>query len=210
MRRWIWEPTCTDTEQRQATSSQHYCRLTPRLAASSDVWLRVGVDLGAGGRGFESRHPDAIFECVVSPCEQEATRRQLLLTSAEVAGRLCNAGCPVAPRCKGTRPPSWSNFSSPITAARPRPARHGTASARVCGEFCRRVRPRVERTENRHDVRTRASDNAEPMDRRSSALISVSSSWFDPIRAGGSGEVRRFWTCCGGAGFGARRTSAGA
>jgi hypothetical protein len=53
-----WEPTCTDTERCLATSSQRYCRLAPHRAASGDVWLRVGADLRAGGRGFESRHPD--------------------------------------------------------------------------------------------------------------------------------------------------------
>ena len=63
-----WEPTCTDTERRQATSSQHQCRLPLRRAASGHVQRPDGADLGAGGRGFESLHPDRSQQLLESIC----------------------------------------------------------------------------------------------------------------------------------------------
>jgi hypothetical protein len=53
-----WEPKRTDTKPCQATSSQCHCRFTPYQAALGYFWQLGGADLGAGGRGFESRHPD--------------------------------------------------------------------------------------------------------------------------------------------------------
>jgi|SRR5215472_835877 len=53
-----WEPISTDGRHRQATSSKQYGRLTPHRAASGYLGRLGRADLGAGGRGFESRHPD--------------------------------------------------------------------------------------------------------------------------------------------------------
>jgi hypothetical protein len=53
-----WEPTGAGIGRHQATSSDCQCRRSPHQAMPGDVGRRWGCALGAGGRGFESRHPD--------------------------------------------------------------------------------------------------------------------------------------------------------
>jgi hypothetical protein len=56
-----WEPTCSAAGRCQAMSSHHCSWLAPRRATRGYVRRPAGADLGAGGRGFESRHPDQLF-----------------------------------------------------------------------------------------------------------------------------------------------------
>jgi hypothetical protein len=55
-----WEPTCAAIKPRLATSGLRCRTSTPHRAMSGCVWRLGGADLGAGGRGFESRHPDQV------------------------------------------------------------------------------------------------------------------------------------------------------
>jgi hypothetical protein len=56
-----WEPTVTVTRPCWATASLDRPSWSPCRAEVSNAWRPGGVDLGAGGRGFESRHPDSYF-----------------------------------------------------------------------------------------------------------------------------------------------------
>jgi len=47
-------------------SSDYRCRWTAHQAMPGDVRRRWGCALGAGGRGFESRHPDQLYSNVLS------------------------------------------------------------------------------------------------------------------------------------------------
>jgi hypothetical protein len=72
-----WEPTCTVTRPRQATSSLRCRSSTPHQATPGYVWRLGGADLGAGGRGFESRHPDQLFSNVLSTTASQGDKRCL-------------------------------------------------------------------------------------------------------------------------------------
>ena len=76
-----WDPTSTDAWPRLATSSQHCCRSVAHRAVPGSVWLLGGTDLGAGGRGFESRHPDSYFPNVLS-----ASRSRCSLSAVVASG----------------------------------------------------------------------------------------------------------------------------
>jgi hypothetical protein len=53
-----WEPMCTVTELHPAMSGDRSSRSSSRRPMPGDVRRLGEPDLGAGGRGFESRHPD--------------------------------------------------------------------------------------------------------------------------------------------------------
>jgi hypothetical protein len=62
-----WEPTCTVIKPHQAMSGERYCRQMADQAITGDAWQPRFADLGAGGRGFESRHPDHSSSATVLP-----------------------------------------------------------------------------------------------------------------------------------------------
>jgi hypothetical protein len=85
-------------------------RYAGRRWARCSVWMVLIWEQEAAGSN-PAIPTDRFFECVVSPCKQAATRRQL---SPDVGrgGRVAvHVGCPVAPRCGGTRRRRWSNFN---------------------------------------------------------------------------------------------------
>ena len=85
--------------------------------------------------------PTRFFECVVSLCKQAATRRQLSL-DARRGWVAVHVGCPVAPRCRGTRPrPADRTSVHPIAAGRPRLGAWHNKCASACSN---------QRAERRH------------------------------------------------------------
>jgi len=75
-------------------------RHSRRRRATCGDWRELTWEQEAAGSN--PAIPTQFFECVVSPCEQEATRRQLSPDAGRHGWVAVPVGCPVAPRCRGT------------------------------------------------------------------------------------------------------------